>query len=89
MVAIYASPSDIINFMNRKISQLEQKELQEIVKLVEFYPKRVQALLGSILEYNKFMGHSLRLRKVLSAGSVFNINASDEALPTKQNWNIK
>lgn len=84
-----ASPSDTVSFMNKKIGQLEQKELQEIVKLSEFYPKRVQALLGAILEYNKFTEFSSRFKKVLSTGSVFNINVSDEALPTKQTWNIK
>ena len=83
------TPSMIVASMNKKIDSLEPRKLKEIVKLSRYYPKRVQALLGAILEYNNYTDLSSRLKKVLTSGSIFNIKVSSTVLPTKKNWNIK
>lgn len=83
------NPSEVVSSMNKRIGKLEPKELQAMLKLSRYYSKRVQALLGAILENNGNSDLSAKLKDVLKTGSVFNIKFNDSALPTKNNWNIK
>lgn len=83
------SPSEVIKTLKGKIRKLSKNDIKTIVKLANYYPSRVQALLGAILDDEDLSEYSKPLRQVLISGSVYKIGIKPNSLSTKDQWRIQ
>ena len=72
-----------------RFRKLSKESVKEIIKYSIKYPPRVQAFLGSILEYLGYNDDIQKLKKSINPLSEYNIIINKEILPTANKWNIK
>jgi len=83
-----------IKIISNRLKKLNTKEIKQIIKCALFYPPRVRAFLGALLENNdtlinpKTIGLKI-LKKSLNPLSEYNYGISKKILSTAPNWNIK
>ncbi len=76
-----------IKILTNKISELNNQQKNELIKIALEYPPRTRALLGAILEN---IGENARkLEDSLNPFSEYKLGISKEILPTIKKWNIK
>lgn len=83
------TPSRVLEQMAEKIKTLKKVDLKRMIKLSENYPKRVQALLGAIVENLFDADISKPLKKVTLSGSIYKVGVDRKILPNKSRWNIE
>jgi len=71
------------------IGELEEKQLQNLIKYALKYPPRVRALLGAILEFLKIKEQYQVLKDSLNPLTDYNYYIQVKDLPTIKKWNIK
>ncbi len=81
---------NMIKTMTDKIMALNEKKKSELVKYALFYPPRVRALLGAILE-NRNVQEIItgKLKESLNPLTKVKIGLKESDLPTIKQWNIK
>jgi DNA primase large subunit len=78
-----------IKIISNKLTELNQSELNTLIKCSLSYPPRVRAFLGALLEYKKQPTDFLLLKNSLNPLSEYTFGIDKKQLPTAQNWNIK
>lgn len=77
-----------VRIIKKYISDLEEKRLSTLVKLIRKYPPRVRALLGAILEStgnDKYIG---QLKQSLNPTSTYAIGLNEDSDINLNSWNI-
>ena len=80
------SPDESVTILARQIAALPDEERARLTELAVKYAPYVRALLGAILESIGFPAYALR--NSLNGTTRYKIPVSEQALPTKKNWNI-
>lgn len=75
--------------MSFLIKDLTPKEKNEIIQYALFYPARVRALLGAILENLNLKMDLDKLKSSLNPLTKVNLSIKETELPTIKNWNIE
>ncbi|MEZ4978627.1 MAG: DUF6088 family protein [Chitinophagales bacterium] len=83
------SVSQAIKRMSFLIKDLTTKEKKEIIQYALFYPARVRALLGAILENLNFKFNLVDLKNSLNPLTKVKLSIKETELPTIKNWNIE
>lgn len=81
--------SKAVKIISSKISNLNEKQIAEMVKYALLYPPRVRALTGAILEYLNIQVNTEKLKQSLNPLTKIQLGLKESELPTIQNWNIK
>lgn len=84
-----STTTNAIKRMNWLIKALTKKQQNELVSLALFYPARVRALLGAILENLKFSFESNELKASINPLSKVTLYIKQTDLPTIKKWNIE
>jgi len=80
------TPDDCTIRLGQLIKILPELEQQKLCELAISYTPYVRALLGAIMEMNNINTYNLKVS--LSGVTTYKLPVSDDALSTKQNWNI-
>ena len=80
------SPDECMPILTRQIAALPEADRSRLTALATGYAPYVRALLGAILE--SIGADTSILRKKLNGTTKYKIPVSEQALPTKKNWNI-
>lgn len=83
-----AMPESSIVILTRKICELSDTQIAEMVKYALSYPPRVRALLGAILENTNRTIDTHKLKQTLNPLTKYNLGLNKSVLPTVNNWNI-
>jgi len=78
-----------ISILSRKISELNKKQIKELIKIAIEYPPRVRAFLGALIES---IGANIDIRILydsLNPLSEYELGLTKDILPTVEKWNIK
>ena len=75
--------------MSFLIKDLTAKEKKELIQYALFYPARVRALLGAILENLNLKLNLDELKNSLNPLTKVNLSIKEIELPTIKNWNIE
>ena len=78
-----------ITIFRNRISQLNNRQLQEMIEYALSYPPRVRALLGAILETLNKTKNLDQLRTSLNPLTRFALGIEGANLKTAANWNIQ
>jgi hypothetical protein len=76
-----------IQVLTSLIEKLQGNEQPLLIACAEFYPPRVRALLGAILDHLRL--DATNLRNLQNPLTSYQIGISTSVLPTVNNWNIK
>jgi hypothetical protein len=72
------------------IQELDDKQIDSMIKYALVYPPRVRALVGAVLQNIGFTGKTLdKLKNSLNPLSTLKFGIKETELPTKNNWYIK
>jgi len=77
-----------VAIISSKIKSLGESQLNELIKYALFYPSRVRALLGAILDNINNYSKTDVLKESLNPLTTIKLGISDNDLPTVKNWNI-
>ena len=83
------SANKAMKILRSKISNLNEKQIVDLVKYALLYPPRVKALVGAILEDLKTNVSLEALKEGLNPLTKIKIGLKETDLPTIKNWNIK
>ncbi len=83
------SVKQAVKRMSFLIKDLTPKEKNEIIQYALFYPARVRALLGAILENLNLKIDLDKLKSSLNPLTRINLSIKEIDLPTIKNWNIE
>lgn len=78
-----------VKIISNQLKKLNLKEIKQLIDCALFYPPRVRAFLGSLLEQKDFSINLKVLKKSLNPLSEYNYGIDKKILPTITNWNIK
>ena len=78
-----------ISILSRKISELEKKQIKELIEIALEYPPRVRAFLGALLENIDKKINTKSLYDSLNPLSEYDLGLTKDILPTIEKWNIK
>lgn len=78
-----------VKILSSEINKLNKKQIEELVKYALFYPPRVRALVGAMLENLKIKSGTEKLKQSLNPLSKIKLGLTENELPTVQNWNIE
>ena len=78
-----------IIILSNILSQLNKTEVKKLIEFAIFYPPRVIAFLGALLEKNDTSVNLNLLRENLNPLTKYKIGIDDEILFTAKNWGIK
>ena len=81
-----ASPDECVPILTGQIAALPEDDRTRLTELAAGYAPYVRALLGAILE--SIGTDTSVLRKNLNGTTKYKVPVSEQALPTKRNWNI-
>jgi predicted transcriptional regulator of viral defense system len=72
------------------LKELDKKQKEALITYAKFYPSRVRALVGAILQNIGYNSQTLdNLKHGLNPLSTIKIRIKESELPTKNNWYIK
>jgi len=77
-----------ISYLLKKLEALKENEMDKLIKAALYYPPRVKALLGALLDQLTFKDYLKILRKEINPLSSFEYGIKKEYLPTIGTWNI-
>jgi len=83
------SVSQAVRRMGYIIKDLTPKEKNELIQYALFYPARVRALLGAILENMNFKLNLIELKNSLNPLTKMELSIKETELPTIKNWNFE
>jgi hypothetical protein len=83
------SVKQAIIILGSKISELNDKQINDLIKYAIFYPPRVRALVGAMLENLKIEADTLKLRESINPLTSIKIGLKEKDLETGKNWNIE
>jgi hypothetical protein len=83
------SPSKALKLISNKISEIEQKQIKELIKYSLAYPPRVRALVGAILDHLNLNADTSELKESLNPLTKIKIGLKESDLPTIKNWTIE
>jgi hypothetical protein len=83
------SANKAMKILRSKISNLNEKQIVDLVKYALLYPPRVKALVGAILEDLSTKVSLETLKEGLNPLTKIKIGLKETDLPTIKNWNIK
>ena len=78
-----------ISILSRKITELNKKQIKDLIKIVLEYPPRVRAFLGALLENIDKNINIKSLDDSLNPLSEYELGLTKDVLPTVEKWNIK
>jgi len=78
-----------ISIFSRKISELNKKQIKELIEIALEYPPRVRAFLGALLENIDENIDTKMLDDSLNPLSEYELGLTKDILPTVENWKIK
>ncbi|NPA44189.1 MAG: hypothetical protein GXO49_01510 [Chlorobi bacterium] len=78
-----------ISILSRKISELNKKQIKELIEIALEYPPRVRAFLGALLENIDENIDIKMLDDSLNPLSEYELGLTKDILPTVEKWNIK
>jgi len=78
-----------VKILTAKIKALNDKKMKEMVQYVLFYPPRVRALLGAILENINSSVSAQKLKYSLNPLTKFKFGLKDDVLINIKDWNIE
>lgn len=81
--------SEAIKSLTNLIMELEDKELQNLIKYALKYPPRARAFLGALLENMNSNENYGILKKTLNPLTGYSFRIKENDLPTIKNWNIR
>lgn len=84
-----STTTNAIKRMNWLIKALTKKQQNALVSFALFYPARVKALLGAILENQNFSFESNKLKSSINPLSKVTLYIKQTDLPTIKKWNIE
>lgn len=82
-----ASPNECVTILTKQIAALPEDDCTRLTGLAAGYAPYVRALLGAILE--SIGVDTSVLRRKLNGTTRYKLPVSEQALPTKKNWNIR
>lgn len=80
------SPDECVRILCKLSAALSEDERRRLTELAEGYTPYVRALLGAMFE--SIGAESYALRETLNGTTKYKLPVSEQALPTKRNWNI-
>lgn len=84
-----SNPNLSLRIMQRKVSELPQRDMENLVELAKkYYRPQVRALTGLLLE-NLQSSLATDLRKTLNPVTSYKLNISSEDWPRAKGWNIR
>lgn len=83
------SPSQAVKLISNKISELDKKQITELIKYSLVYPPRVRALVGAMLDNLRVNADTSKLKESLNPLTKIKIGLKENDLPTIKNWNIE
>lgn len=83
------SVSQAIKILSGIISNLNEKQISDLVKYALLYPTRVRALTGAILENLNIQANIEKLKQSLNPLTKVKLGLKETELPTIKNWNIE
>ncbi len=81
--------SESVKRLTNLIVELENKELQKLIKYALKYPPRTRAFLGALLENINGNENYGILKKTLNPLTEYTFRIKENDLPTIKNWNIR
>ena len=78
-----------VKILSGKISQLNEKQISDLVKYAVLYPTRVRALVGAMLENLNIQANTEKLKQSLNPLTKVKLGLKETELPTIKNWNIE
>lgn len=81
--------SKAIKIISNSINKFNEKQIAELVKYALLYPPRVRALTGAILENQKIIVNTDKLKESLNPLTKIKFGLKETDLPTIKNWNIE
>ena len=78
-----------ISILSHKISELNKKQIKELIEIALEYPPRVRAFLGALLENIDENIDIKMLDDSLNPLSEYELGLTKDILPTVEKWNIK
>jgi len=78
-----------ISIFSRKISELNKKQIKELIEIALEYPPRVRAFLGALLKNIDENIDTKMLDDSLNPLSEYELGLTKDILPTVENWKIK
>ncbi len=84
------STSQAVKILAGKLANFKKSDIEELITLSIFYPPRVRALLGAIIEDKFATTFDLSiLKNSLNPTSVYKLKIKETDFPTIKNWQIK
>lgn len=83
------SVSQAIKILSGIISNLNEKQISDLVKYALLYPTRVRALTGAILENLNIHANIEKLKQSLNPLTKVKLGLKETELSTIKNWNIE
>jgi hypothetical protein len=81
--------SQAVKILSGKIKTLNEKQIAGLIKYSLYYPPRVRALLGAMLENLSMQLNIDKLKQSLNPLSKIKLGLNEADLPTIKNWNIE
>jgi hypothetical protein len=83
------STSQILRILIGQFNMIEVVDLQKLITYAMYYPPRVRALLGAIIENQSPTIDLSQLKDSLNPLTKVNLRINGNDLPTIKNWNIQ
>jgi hypothetical protein len=80
--------ANAVKILSKKLESYDDKKVEELIKYALFYPPRVRALLGAMLENGNSKIKISKLKESLNPITTFELGLKETDLPTLKNWYI-
>ena len=81
--------ANAVRIVSGKFKKLEDKEIRKVIQYALFYPPRVRALVGALLEALNTNSDTMKLKESINPLTTFELGLKEKDLPTIKNWNIE
>lgn len=81
--------ANAVLLLSGKFKKLEETTIKKLIHYAMFYPPRVRALLGAILENINTTIDTRELKESINPLTTFQLGLKEKDLPTIKNWNIE
>lgn len=84
-----AQPDDVLSYVKNSLSRLDRMAVQNMACLAKgYYPPRVRALLGMLLDGAGYKEHAAVLRRTLNPVSRYRVQLTAAKWPDRAAWNV-
>ncbi|PRD48504.1 DUF6088 family protein [Sphingobacterium haloxyli] len=85
-----SSVSQTIWRLSIVLKELTPNQIESLIRYALLYPSRVRALVGAVLQNNRYQGKGLeKLKDSLNPLTIIKLDLEQSELPTKNNWYIE